>query len=105
MRPTQPRTFRHPSFHGRIGIARADITPPIGIYARNWGAAKHDEARSIHRPLTLTAVTLTSEAGEPSLTLVEADLGWWKSPSTFSRFQKGLLHTFSAKSGELILGL
>jgi hypothetical protein len=46
-----PRPFRHASFHGRMGIARADITPPIGIFARNWGAAKHDVASSIHRPL------------------------------------------------------
>ncbi|MEQ9066645.1 MAG: hypothetical protein RLO18_07980 [Gimesia chilikensis] len=29
-------------FRGRIGVATVDITPPVGIYARNWGAAKHD---------------------------------------------------------------
>ena len=27
-----------------LTVAREDITPPIGIYARNWGAAKHDVA-------------------------------------------------------------
>jgi hypothetical protein len=28
-----------------------DITPPIGIYHRMWGAALHDRATGIHRPL------------------------------------------------------
>jgi hypothetical protein len=73
--PIKPRTFRHASFCGRIGIARADITPPVGVYARNWGAAKHDVARAIHRPLTLTAMTLAPMSGGQPLVLVEADLG------------------------------
>ncbi len=40
------------------GFARADITPPIGIYHRMWGAATHDIATGIHRPLTATALAL-----------------------------------------------
>lgn len=66
------------AFTGRVGVAREDITPPVGIYARNWGAAKHDTAESIHRPLTLTALTLASHAGDGPLVLVAADLGWWR---------------------------
>lgn len=34
-----------------FGIARADITPPVGIYHRMWGAAAHDRAEGVHRPL------------------------------------------------------
>src|SRR5436190_17114975 len=84
--PTKPRTFRHASFSGRIGIARCDITPPVGIYARNWGAAKHDVADSIHRPLTLTALTLAPQSGGPALVFVDTDLGWWKTAQTFRKF-------------------
>src|SRR5436853_5398042 len=40
----------------RFGIARCDITPPVGIYHRTWGAASHDRATGIHRPLTATAM-------------------------------------------------
>ena len=35
----QPHAVLHSSFAGRIGLAKVDITPPIGIYSRSWGAA------------------------------------------------------------------
>ncbi len=73
--PPQP----HAAFAGAIGVARADITPPAGIYCRNWGAAAHDTARGVHRPLCLTALALRPGAGGEPLVLVEADLGWWAS--------------------------
>jgi hypothetical protein len=47
-----------PQSHGRVGFARADITPPVGIYHRMWGAALHDRATGVHRPLTATALWL-----------------------------------------------
>jgi hypothetical protein len=103
--PTKPRTFRHASFSGRIGIARADITPPVGIYARNWGAAKHDVARAIHRPLTLTVMTLAPATGGQILVFVDADLGWWKSMQTSRDFLSRLQQTLSVEPGSLIFAL
>ena len=100
-----PLDFRHSSIHGRIGIARIDITPPIGVYSRNWGAAKHDVAEVIHRPLMLTAVTLTPLNGGTTLILVDADLGWWKTPQTFQNFQKRLLELMQLDSAQLIFAL
>ena len=47
----------------RFGIARCDITPPVGIYHRMWGAARHDQATGVHRPLTATAVVFQAEPG------------------------------------------
>jgi hypothetical protein len=102
---TDPRLFRHPSFHGRVGIARADITPPVGVYARNWGAAKHDVAREIHRPLTLTAMTLApANAGQP-LIYIDADLGWWKSMRTFRDFEARLQQALDVNPANLIFAL
>jgi hypothetical protein len=101
---TKPRTFRHASFAGRIGIARADITPPVGICARNWGASTHDVARTIHRPLTLTAMTLAPATGGQTLVLVEADLGGWKQP-TFREFFNRLHQRLSIEPANLIFAL
>ena len=70
--------FRQPSFHGLIGIARDEITPPIGIYARNWGASDHDIVDDVHRPLTATAITMRTEGDTSPLVLISLDLGWWR---------------------------
>lgn len=39
-----------------FGLRVADITPPVGIYHRMWGAAAHDRAEGVHRPLRATAM-------------------------------------------------
>lgn len=106
MSSNTPPKFQHPSFAGHIGLARADITPPIGVYSRNWGAAKHDVAESIHRPLTLTALILSTHSQDaPSLVLVDADLGWWKTPSTSAEFQRRVLEELSLDSAQFIFAL
>lgn len=50
----------------RFGLARGDITPPVGIYHRMWGAAVHDRSEGVHRPLTATACVFQQLAGAPS---------------------------------------
>jgi len=47
-----------PASRLRFGLRRVDITPPVGIYHRMWGAATHDRSTGIHRPLTATAFVL-----------------------------------------------
>ena len=47
----------------RFAVAQVDITPPVGIYHRMWGAATHDVAAGVHRPLTATAAVLQDAAG------------------------------------------
>jgi len=74
----QKLEYAHPSFEGRIGVARRDITPPPGIYARMWGCAEHDVAEGIHRPLLATAMAFRSSADERPLVLVSLDLTWWR---------------------------
>src|SRR5689334_4236218 len=59
-----------PQARCRAAVARCDITPPVGIYHRMWGAALHDRATAVHRPLTATVLWLepaASEIGQPRL--------------------------------------
>ena len=42
----------------RYGISQLDVTPPVGIFHRFWGAANHDVATDVHRPIFVTASAL-----------------------------------------------
>jgi len=55
------------------GAARIDITPPVGIYHRMWGAATHDRATGIHRPLFATALWLQPVGDGPAQLILALD--------------------------------
>ena len=59
-----------PQTRCRGAIARCDITSPIGIYHRMWGAATHDRATGVHKPLLATLLWLEPEAGDASQAFV-----------------------------------
>src|SRR4051794_9319643 len=59
-----------PQTRCRAAIARCDITPPIGIYHRMWGAATHDRTTGVHRPLVATLLWLEPQTGNASEALV-----------------------------------
>jgi neutral/alkaline ceramidase-like enzyme len=62
-----------PQSRCRIGFARADITPPVGIYHRMWGAASHDRATGVHSPLLATALWMESIDGPARQLVVGLD--------------------------------
>jgi len=62
-----------------FGVATRDVTPPAEIYARTWGAATHEVAEGVHRPLAATAAVFAPIAGDgPALALVALDIGWFQ---------------------------
>ena len=87
MTPAAPHL---PRFKGEIGIARRDITPPVGIYSRNWGAALDDVATGVHKPFFATAVVIRPEAG-PTLVLAAVDGGWWQSQEDEWRIRRAII--------------
>src|SRR5215475_589027 len=82
----------------RFGLARCDVTPPVGIYHRMWGAAVHERATGVHRPLTATAVVFApaeappGPAAEQVLVAVDHCLLW-------AREMDALLRTVCARTG------
>jgi hypothetical protein len=54
------------------GVARADITPPVGITHANWGAQAHDRAAGVDLPLWATALALSD--GETTTVLIDLDI-------------------------------
>jgi hypothetical protein len=61
--------------HLRLGHARFDMTPPAGIYNRLWGAARHDRATGVHRPLVADLVAFGALGqARPGFLRLELDL-------------------------------
>jgi neutral ceramidase len=60
-----PRTLR-------AGVARADITPPLGIAHAGWGAQTHQRAAGVDLPLWATALALSD--GDETVVIVDIDL-------------------------------
>ena len=100
-----PTTSTQSPLRALIGVSRQDITPPIGIYARSWAAAKHDAAEGIHRPLTLTCLTFQSNESDPPLVLISADLGWWHNRNDERSIRDPLLTHFNLDESRLMFCL
>lgn len=76
-------TLCFPNSRCQAGVAVADITPPVGIYHRMWGAATHDQSTGVHRPLAATALVLSplsDSSGKPQAVFLAVDhcLLWHK---------------------------
>ncbi|MFN0172878.1 MAG: neutral/alkaline non-lysosomal ceramidase N-terminal domain-containing protein, partial [Bryobacteraceae bacterium] len=56
------------------GVARADITPPVGIPHLNWGSQTHVEAIGID-PAGMIATALVLSDGKQKLAMVDIDCG------------------------------
>lgn len=93
------------AFSGVVGVARRDITPPIGIYARNWGAAPADVAEAVHRPLTATVLAIRSRAGGAPLVLAAVDLGWFRSPIDEWAVRSTVLDRLGLEQSRLMIAL
>lgn len=53
-------------------VARADITPPVGIAHANWGAQAHERAAGVDLPMWATALAL-SDGGTTTI-LIDLDI-------------------------------
>src|SRR5688500_17388121 len=65
-------TVHTPTSRLRLGHARADITPPVGIYHRLWGPARHYRATGLHRPLVADVLALAPAGSTDAPQMVRA---------------------------------
>jgi Neutral/alkaline non-lysosomal ceramidase, N-terminal len=96
-------TIRDSEFTGTIGVARADITPPAGIYARCWGSSTHDIASGVHKPLLATCVVFADTQAQNILALLALDLSWWVSKQDELELRSAILERTGLREHELML--
>lgn len=94
--------LKHPEFHGRVGVARRVITPPVGIYARLWGSATHDVAEGVHRPAFASCLVFRDLKGATELILIALDACILVQEEV-TKIRSALLAQFNLQSHQLIL--
>ncbi len=104
-------TFRPPAFAGLIGVARRDITPPVGIYARNWGAALHEVAEGIHMPMSVTALVLSNAADaspdtwREAFVVVSMDFTWWRTGADEWALRSALIEALQLDPARVLINI
>lgn len=92
--------------HCNVGVATRDVTPPVGIYARSWGAATHDTAEGVHRPFAATAAVFAPLDGDgPTLALVAVDLGWFQHVPDEQKARAAILERTGLDDGSLLINM
>jgi hypothetical protein len=82
------------------------VTPPVGIYARSWGAATHEVAEGVHRPFAATAAVFAPIGGnEPTLALVAVDLGWFQYLPDERKLRATILERTGLEDAALLINL
>ena len=73
-----PAPLRQTSGRCLSGVAQRDVTPPPGIYNRNWGAAARDTSTGSHGSLRVSAIAFAplDVAPPEPLVILTVDLGW-----------------------------
>lgn len=88
----------------KFQIIEADITPPKGIYSRNWGAAKFDVASGVHKPLFMSCLVTQSDDGTLGA-IIAADLGWWKNNDDERNLRTAIIEACGLKEEQLLFCL
>jgi len=88
----------------RFQIIEADITPPRGIYSRNWGAAKFDVASGVHKPLLMSCLVTQGDDGTLGA-MIAADLGWWKNNDDERNLRTAIIEACNLKEEQLLFCL
>ncbi|MEU4014003.1 hypothetical protein AB0E56_01940 [Microbacterium sp. NPDC028030] len=96
--------IRVPRTRARIGVARRDITPPIGIRAKNWGPADWERSEGAHRPFELTALAVIAPDDRPRV-LLAVDGTWWRRVADEQGVRGAILSGLGLEPDQLMLSL
>lgn len=96
--------IRIPRTRTRVGVARRDITPPLGIRAKNWGPADWERSEGTHRPFELTALAFIGGDDRPRL-LLAVDGTWWRRVADEIGVRGAILEGLGLEPDQVLLSL
>ena len=77
----------------------------MDIFFRNWGAAKRDFATGVHRPFTVTVLTMRDSADREPLVLAAVDGGWWQAGEDEWLVRGGLIEALGLDPERVMINL
>lgn len=87
-----------------LGVAQADITPPVGISANPWGKSTSALSTGVHRPLTATALAMNTS--DRTRFIVGLDIGWIGCyECDVVRFRSRVVHELGVEIDDLLVNL
>lgn len=98
-------SVRTPGFGGLAGYARRDVTGPVGIRNRNWGAATSDLAVGVHRPLEVASLVIANQDRSGLLVLATWDNCAWNRVDDWKLFQSEVLAALDLAPDQFIINL
>lgn len=96
--------LRVPRTRARVGVARRDITPPVGIRAKSWGPADWERSEGTHRPFELTALAIVAADQRPRL-LLAVDGTWWRRVADEKGVRGAILAALGLEPDQVMLSL
>lgn len=97
-------SIRIPRSALRVGVARRDISPPIGIRAKNWGPADWERSEGVHRPFELTALAMIGDDERPRV-LLAVDGTWWRRVADEQGVRGAILDALRLEDDQLMFSL
>lgn len=94
-----------PGFRGLAGFARRDVTGPVGIRNRNWGAAVSDLAVGVHRPLEIASLVVANADRSGLLVLVAWDNCVWNRVDDWKLLQAAVLDALGLTADQFIINM
>lgn len=103
--PPPPLSAPVPGFGGLVGYARRDVTGPVGIRNRNWGAATSDVAEGAHRPLEIASLAIANADHSGLLVLATWDNCLWSRLDDWTSMQSVVLAELGLSAEQFIINL
>lgn len=92
-------------FAGLMGYSNRDVTAPVGIRNRNWGAATSDIAVGVHRPLEVSALVLADRGQKQLFLLATWDNCMWYRADDWYSFQARVLEELGLAEDQFVINL
>jgi hypothetical protein len=91
-----------PSFRATMGAAGADISPPVGVHNRCWGAAAQAVSAGNHLGLRASVLVVAGGPGQAPRAILAIDGSWWQGLAAERRLRSAIAAAIGADPDDVL---